>query len=439
MADYEFRYAPLTGRLTGKQMIEQTEQAINGLAGLVDEAAGQVEIISTLANEANENAATALETAEEALATTGRTYITVSIPANANDYFESQLIYIADATSTNIPVADTGMLEAKTNDDKTACEQVFIADSSGESYYRHGDITAETVGDVTTYTVTWGGWSSQPATQAYVQGELANYLPLSGGTMTGTLMINNPNGNGIIYNSNSTAGLSLYGNGASSYDGAALLLSSVNGTGAGKFYLRSPINSSDFMQLAGDGISGTLTWGGNNIALSKDVLALSGGTMTGGIVSSVSTVISRSVDDSYAQIDGGTAQANGAWIRLNGKNNTGNFQIRANNGTNETALVGNPTGALTWNSKEIERVNATSTNYIRYESGLQLCWGTVTSVNSSGVSVTFPVSFNATPAIMLSTTASSHCYYSGGSSTGFTAKSAASSATVIYAAVGWWK
>lgn len=195
MADYEFRYSPLTGRLTGKQMIEQTEQAINQLSSLVDSAAGQVEIISTLANEANENAATALETAEEALATTGRTYITVSTQTNANNYYDSQLIYIADSTSTNIPVADTGMLEVKTNDNKTACEQVFISDSSGDAYYRNGAITAETVGDVTTYTVTWGGWSSQPASQAYVQGELTNYLPLSGGTLTGVVNgVTPPNG-----------------------------------------------------------------------------------------------------------------------------------------------------------------------------------------------------------------------------------------------------
>ena len=189
MADYQFKYSPLTGRITGKQMLEQTEQAINALASQVDSAAGQVEIISTLANEANENAATALEVAEEALATTGRTYITVSGQADANIYYDSQLIYIADSTSTNIPVADTGMLEVKTNDNKTSCEQVFIADSSGDAYYRNGAITAETVGDVTTYTVTWGGWSSQPASQAYVQGELANYLPLSGGTVTGGLTV----------------------------------------------------------------------------------------------------------------------------------------------------------------------------------------------------------------------------------------------------------
>ena len=219
MADYQFKYSPLTGRLTGNQMIEQTEQAINQLSSLVDSAAGQVEIISTLANEANENAATALETAEEALATTGRTYITVSTQTDANNYYDSQLIYIADSTSTNIPVADTGMLEVKTNDDKTACEQVFIADSSGDAYYRNGAITAETVGDVTTYTVTWGGWSSQPASQQYVQQELTNYaplaslndyLPLSGGTVSGDLTVTGNIAGSLVGNVTGLASGNLY-------------------------------------------------------------------------------------------------------------------------------------------------------------------------------------------------------------------------------------
>lgn len=184
-----------------------------------------------------------------------------------------------------------------------------------------------------------------------VTGTASGNLPLSGGELTGNVGINNTNGTSAIANTNSTGGLNMFGYNSTSYEGAALLLTSVYNAGAGKFYLRSPIDSSNFMQLEGNGANGTLKW----------------------------------------------------------------------------------------NSKEVERVNATSTNYIRYESGLQLCWGTVSSVNSSGVSVTFPVSFNGTPAIMLSTTASSHCYYSGGGSSGFTAKSAASSATVIYLAVGFWK
>lgn len=374
MADYEFKYAPLTGRLTGKQMIEQTEQAINGLAGLVDEAAGQVEIISTLANEANENAATALEVANEALATTGRTYITVSIPADANDYYDSQLIYIADSTSTNIPVADTGMLEVKTNDNKTACEQVFVADSSGEAYYRHGDITAETVGDVTTYTVTWGGWSSEPASQAYVQGELANYAPLS------------------------------------ALDNYAPLTDLAN------------------------------------------YLPLAGGTMTGKITRSSGTgLASRDVDTSFLYIGGGTTDSNGAYLSLYGKDhsNAGRFILAAKDGTNSTYLNGLASGSLNWDGKEVERVNASGSDYIRFQSGLQICWG-YAQTTTSGHTYTFPVSFDTNPKVAFSVgnTTESNTSYStkitGLSKTSFkgicsSTSNTGQNITCTYIAVGFWK
>lgn len=197
MSDYQFQYLPLTGKLSGKQMIEQTEQAINELAQIVNEGSAQVEVITNLANTANDNAEEALEKAQQALDTTGRVYINESSAVDIDDYYDSQLLYIEDSTSTHLPVADSGFLEVKTNDTKTACEQLFTADTDGQLYFRSGVITASTVGDVTVYSVEYSDWASY-STSAYVQAELEDYaeltdlndyLQLSGGTITGNLNI----------------------------------------------------------------------------------------------------------------------------------------------------------------------------------------------------------------------------------------------------------
>lgn len=202
----------------------------------------------------------------------------------------------------------------------------------------------------------------------------------------------------------------------------------------------SGANEPDYTSVAiGDTVAdGTAEW---TVASS---LTGAGGAVTGSIVDNTNSAdfIVNSVDSFYTEINGGTTYANGAWIRLNGKDNTGNeghFQLRANDGVNNVSLVGKPDGTLIWNSKEVERINASGTNYIRYESGLQICWDTVTGVSSSGKNADFPVAFNGTPAITLGTTSASHCYYTGGSSTGFSAKSAGSNVTVIYIAAGKWK
>ena len=170
--DYNFQYTPLTGRLPGNSFVKQTEQAINELAGIVNEGAAQVEVITNLANTANNNSEEALEKANEALETAGRIYITLPNLDDADDYFDSQLYYFANSYSANLPVQDTGFLEVKTNDTKTAAEQVFIADTTGLMYMRHGDITSTEVGDETVYSVTWEIWSSALASEEYVQQEV---------------------------------------------------------------------------------------------------------------------------------------------------------------------------------------------------------------------------------------------------------------------------
>ena len=201
--DYNFQYTPLTGRLPGNSFVKQTEQAINELAGIVNEGAAQVEVITNLANQANDNSEVALEKANEALETAGRVYITLPNLDDADDYYDSQLYYFANSHSANLPVEDTGFLEVKTNDTKTAAEQVFIADTTGLMYMRHGVITSEEVGSETVYSVIWETWSSELASQDYVQQEVNNeadrvdetFLPLSGGTLTGDVLgVTPPNG-----------------------------------------------------------------------------------------------------------------------------------------------------------------------------------------------------------------------------------------------------
>lgn len=185
---YNFKYLPLVGKLPGKSMVEQTETAINELASVVYDNVGHVGNLAEEVQTANANASNALDKATEALETSGRVYIKLIAAVDVNDYYDSELYYINNDGSTNIPVRDRGFLEVKTNDDKTACEQVFIADSTGTPYYRHGVITKQTLGEETTYVVTWGSWY-QGATTEYVQAKLQDYLPLSGGTVTGDLTV----------------------------------------------------------------------------------------------------------------------------------------------------------------------------------------------------------------------------------------------------------
>lgn len=254
---YNFKYLPLVGKLPGKSMVEQTEAAINELAGVVYDNVGHVGNLAEEVQTANTNASNALEKATEALETSGRVYINQIAAVDVNNYYDSELYYINNDGSTNIPVLDTGFLEVKTNDDKTACEQVFIADSTGTPYYRHGVITEQTLDEETTYVVTWGSWY-RGATAEYVQAELQDYLPLSGGTMTGVITRSGD----LAKNSLDNSWVRVNG-GTSNTAGANLLLYGKSGSTAGAFYLTAHDGTND-KQLIGKP-DGTCTWAGKNI------------------------------------------------------------------------------------------------------------------------------------------------------------------------------
>ena len=138
--------------------------------------------------------------------------------------------------------------------------------------------------------------------------------------------------------------------------------------------------------------------------LANNYLPLSGGTMTGALTFGVYNAIFRNVDNNGLLLSGATANEKGAALVLCGKdnaNNAGRFLLIARDGANEPTLIGKPDGSLTWGGKEVERVNESGTNYIRYENGLQICWGKTPQLSPSvntdtSQRVTFPVAFKDT-------------------------------------------
>lgn len=102
---------------------------------------------------------------------------------------------------------------------------------------------------------------------------------------------------------------------------------------------------------------GTFTWDGNAVALSKDVLALSGGTLTGNVTANKQFFeLTNSTLNGRNSIFGGTNSNNGAFLFVYGKDHSslaGQFVLHANDGSNTSELVGKPDGILTWKGLDI--------------------------------------------------------------------------------------
>lgn len=103
-------------------------------------------------------------------------------------------------------------------------------------------------------------------------------------------------------------------------------------------------------------------------------------------------------------------------------------------------FVGNPSGSLTWAGKEIERVNAIGTGYIRYESGLQICWGGTTLTASTSISYAVPFA-GGSPRPYIGAGSNVTLYATSPGDTGFTAQASnyTNSPAFRYVAIGWWK
>lgn len=140
-------------------------------------------------------------------------------------------------------------------------------------------------------------------------------------------------------------------------------------------------------------------------------LPLTGGTMTGEIgFDSYGAFISNVRTDGYTQISG-SQYDKGSRLTLWGQDNDGGgrFALFARNNDLYAELVGSPDGTLLWGGKNVERVNAIGSNYIRYESGLQICWGFNSMTHNS--EITFAAPFSTSPIVVQSSYSSGSNVY----------------------------
>lgn len=174
-------------------------------------------------------------------------------------------------------------------------------------------------------------------------------------------------------------------------------------------------------------------------------LPLGGGTVTGSVRFNVSTIVGYDTNEAkMLEIAGGDTWRSGSVVKLysnSDPNAPGNFYI---NTGNEKVLSGLTTGSLTWDGKEIERVNAIGENYIRYESGLQICWGKVEDYISGSVIVNVPVpfinaSFVKVGTVMWDTVPIPGIGFTDGSNTHFTIHKSNITSYAYWLAIGKWK
>ena len=208
---------------------------------------------------------------------------------------------------------------------------------------------------------------------------LPDCLPKSGGMMTGKNITKSGDSEYIAIAGGETVGSSSYiaVYGVNNAQKGAIELSAFDGTNRKAMVVKP---------------DGTAVLGGNNIITSA------GGTMNGALAFNSGEALKAYHDGGNVTIRGGTAYQKGAQVSLYGKDHEsypGWIHFVAYNGTDgQKSAYMYPNGSFTWNGKEVERVNSRDTNYIRFESGLQICFlrGYVPANQMTGL-VSLPVAF----------------------------------------------
>ena len=145
-------------------------------------------------------------------------------------------------------------------------------------------------------------------------------------------------------------------------------------------------------------------------------------------------------DGAYLNMYGTEHPDYAGWASLTGKS--------ADGSTNYSLQVSND-GRCLFKGKEVERVNSSGLRYIRYESGLQICWDSGSLANGTQTAtLTYPVAFaNTEKQLVFVTSGTAKAIVTSGSrtATGFKVSSTLGDGgyslvrNFSYVAIGYWK
>ena len=224
--------------------------------------------------------------------------------------------------------------------------------------------------------------------------EVAKYLPRSGGAMAGTVVTHTV---AALLRSATNSGLYISG-GPSVDEGAFVQLFGIDAGGMAELVTVAADGTHKAFQLWPDG---RIFWD------NKYVITSAGGGLTGPLESSANNALNvvRTSGESIAVRAEHTPTGNALRFGIGATGNRGIYDEK----TSKWIINFTPNGELVSDGRGVDLIVASGVGYLRYESGVQICWLTTTTWDSGGLIWTFPAAFASAPTIIATPRSAEAC------------------------------
>lgn len=210
-------------------------------------------------------------------------------------------------------------------------------------------------------------------------------LDTSGGTLDGPLFTHVV---GALARTVTNSGIYISG-GTFAGDGAFIQLFGRDAGGMAELATTAADGTYKHFQVWPDG---RIIWDG------KYVITSAGGELTGSLKSSANNALNvvRTSGESIAARAEYTPTGDAIRFGIGATGNRGIYDEK----TSKWLINFTPNGELASDGRRVDLITASGENFIRYESGVQICWITTPTWDSGGIVWTFPAAFASVPTII---------------------------------------